>query len=191
YRVRAAYVSPYRRAMETAELALRGSGVPQTVLPELRELSLGQWEGCTVDDVRARDGDPYRAWLRAPHDCPPPDGEPLPDVHARVQAAVDHIAGAHPNGDDVLIVAHGGDQRLRVLSARVQLQRSVAAARGQRLAHRRAAAPPGQPERHWPPHWRPHPGPAAAREHRGHRPTGAMMVLLAMFGGTALLLYGI
>ncbi|HVG76957.1 MAG TPA: histidine phosphatase family protein [Patescibacteria group bacterium] len=108
YRVRAAYVSPYRRAVETAELALRGSDVPLTVLPELRELSLGQWEGCTVDDVRARDGDPYRAWLRAPHDCPPPDGEPLPDVHTRVQAAVDRIAAAHPNGDDVLIVAHGG-----------------------------------------------------------------------------------
>jgi alpha-ribazole phosphatase/probable phosphoglycerate mutase len=108
YRVRAAYVSPYRRAVETAEIALRDSGVPQTVLPELRELSLGQWEGCTVDDVRARDGDPYRAWLRAPHDCPPPDGEPLPDVHTRVQSAVDRIAAAHPNGDDVLIVAHGG-----------------------------------------------------------------------------------
>jgi len=108
YRVRAAYVSPYRRAVETAELALRGSDVPMTVLPELRELSLGQWEGCTVDDVRARYGSPSRAWLRAPHDCPPPDGEPLPDVHTRVQAAVDRIAAAHPNGDDVLIVAHGG-----------------------------------------------------------------------------------
>ena len=108
YRVRAADVSPYRRAVETAEIALRDSGVSQTVLPDLRELSLGQWEGCTVDDVRARDGDPYRAWLRAPHDCPPPDGEPLPDVHARVQAAVDRIAAAHPKGDDVLIVAHGG-----------------------------------------------------------------------------------
>ena len=108
YRLRAAYVSPYRRAVETAEIALRGTGVPQVVLPELRELSLGQWEGCTVDDVRSRDGDPYRAWLRAPHDCPPPDGEPLPDVNARVQSAVSRIAAAHPNGDDVLIVAHGG-----------------------------------------------------------------------------------
>jgi broad specificity phosphatase PhoE len=108
YRVRAAYVSPYCRAVETAEIALQGTDVPLTVLPELRELSLGEWEGCTVDDVRARDGDPYRAWLRAPHDCPPPDGEPLPEVHARVQAAVDRIAAAHPNGDDVLIVSHGG-----------------------------------------------------------------------------------
>jgi alpha-ribazole phosphatase/probable phosphoglycerate mutase len=108
YRVRAAYVSPFRRARETAELALRGTGVPLVVLDELRELSLGAWEGCTVDEIRARDGDPYVAWLRAPHDCPPPGGEPLPGVSERVRAAVDRIAAAHPDGDDVLVVAHGG-----------------------------------------------------------------------------------
>ena len=108
YRVRAAYVSPFRRALETAELALEGTGMPLVVLEELRELSLGQWEGCTVDEIRAQDGDPYVAWLRAPHDCPPPGGEPLPVVSARVRAAIDRIAAAHPNGDDVLVVAHGG-----------------------------------------------------------------------------------
>src|SRR5262249_5867951 len=133
YRVAAAYVSPFRRARETAELALRvmggvpdvtdtvGSGgtVPSvwgrggrigapTVVDELRELSLGDWEGCTVDEVRAREGDPYRAWLRAPHDCPPPGGEPLPVVSARVRAAIERIAAAHPDGGDVLIVSHGG-----------------------------------------------------------------------------------
>src|SRR5262249_12970873 len=108
YRVRAAYVSPYRRARETAELALAGTGVPVVVLEELRELSLGRWEGCTVDEVRAQDGDPYVAWLRAPHDCPPPDSEPLPVVSDRVRAAVERIAAAHPNGDDVLVVSHGG-----------------------------------------------------------------------------------
>ena len=108
YRVRAAYVSPFRRALETAELALRGTGVPLVVLEELRELSLGQWEGCTVDEIRAQDGDPYVAWLRAPHDCPPPGGEPLPVVSERVRAAIDRIAAAHRKGDDVLVVAHGG-----------------------------------------------------------------------------------
>ena len=108
YRVGAAYVSPFSRAVETAELALRGSGVPLTVVEELRELSLGTWEGCTVDEIRAQDGDPYVAWVRAPHDCPPPGGEPLPVVSVRVRAALDRIAAAHPRGDDVLVVAHGG-----------------------------------------------------------------------------------
>jgi len=108
YRIAAAYVSPFRRARETAEVALAGTGVPVTPVEELRELSLGEWEGCTVDEVRAREGDPYRAWLLAPHDCPPPGGEPLDAVSARVRAAIDHISALHPNGDDVLVVAHGG-----------------------------------------------------------------------------------
>jgi broad specificity phosphatase PhoE len=107
-RVAAAYVSPFRRARETAELALRESGVRLTVIEELRELSLGAWEGCTVDEIRAQAGDPYRAWVRAPHDCPPPGGEPLPAVGERVRAALERIAAAHPDGDDVLVVSHGG-----------------------------------------------------------------------------------
>jgi phosphoserine phosphatase len=108
YRVTAAYVSPFHRARETAEIALRESGVPLTVIEELRELSLGAWEGCTVEEIRAQEGDPYRAWLRAPHDCPPPGGEPLPVVSDRVRAAVERIAAEHGRGDDVLLVSHGG-----------------------------------------------------------------------------------
>lgn len=108
FNVAGVYVSPFRRARETAEVALAGTGVPLVPLEELRELSLGEWEGCTVDEVRARDGDPYRAWLLAPRDCPPPGGEPLDAVSSRVRGAIDRIAAAHPNGEDVLVVAHGG-----------------------------------------------------------------------------------
>ena len=108
YRVTRAYVSPLRRAIETAEIALAGTGIPLVPLVDLRELSLGRWEGCTVAEIRSQEGDPYRAWLRAPVDCPPPEGERLDDVCARMLSAVDTIAAAHPNGDDVLVVAHGG-----------------------------------------------------------------------------------
>jgi phosphoserine phosphatase len=107
-RLAAAYVSPMRRAFETATIALEGTRVPLVPIDELRELSLGEWEGCTVDEVSARDGDPYRRWVRAPLDCPPPGGEALPEVCGRVLRAIDRIALAHANGDDVLIVAHGG-----------------------------------------------------------------------------------
>jgi broad specificity phosphatase PhoE len=108
YRLAAAYVSPFRRAVETAEVALEGTGVPLVPLPELRELSLGEWEGCTVEEISGQAGDPYRAWLLAPHDCPPPGGEPLDAVSARVRAAVDRIAAAHAPRDDVAVIAHGG-----------------------------------------------------------------------------------
>jgi broad specificity phosphatase PhoE len=108
YRVAAAYASPMRRALETAEIALGGTGIPVVPLPDLRELSLGEWEGRTVDEIRRSPGDPYRAWLRAAERCAPPGAEPLEDVRRRVLAAVERIAGAHPNGDDVLVVAHGG-----------------------------------------------------------------------------------
>jgi phosphoserine phosphatase len=108
YRLAAAYVSPFRRAVETAEVALEGTGVPLVPLPELRELSLGEWEGCTVEEISGQAGDPYRAWLLAPHDCPPPGGEPLDAVSARVRAAIERIASAHAPGDDVAVIAHGG-----------------------------------------------------------------------------------
>ncbi|MBI1845918.1 MAG: histidine phosphatase family protein [Candidatus Rokubacteria bacterium] len=118
----AAYVSPMRRARETAEIALAGAAramrsdpralpvpsVPLIAVEELRELSLGEWEGYTVDEIRARDGDPYQAWLRAPLDCPPPGAEPLDAVCERVVRAIDRIVATHHRGEDVLVVAHGG-----------------------------------------------------------------------------------
>lgn len=102
------YVSPFERARHTAEIALAGLGLPLTVVDDLRELSLGEWEGCTVEEIRTRPGDPYARWVRDPVQCLPPGGEPLADVQARVLRAVERITAAHPNGDDVLIVSHGG-----------------------------------------------------------------------------------
>jgi len=107
-RLAAAYVSPMERARETAEIALEGAGVPLTPMEELRELSLGEWEGCSAEEIMRREGDPYRAWLRAPVDCSPPGAEPLDAVCARVLRAVDRIAATHRDGEDVLVVAHGG-----------------------------------------------------------------------------------
>jgi broad specificity phosphatase PhoE len=109
-RLAAVYVSPLRRARETTRIVLEtwGSALPVVSVDELRELSLGQWEGRTVDEIKGQEGDPYLAWLRAPHDCLPPGGEPLDRVAARVRQALDRIAAAHAEEDEVLVVAHGG-----------------------------------------------------------------------------------
>ena len=56
----AAYVSPMERALDTATIALAGTGVPIVPMDELRELCLGEWEGFTIGEISGRDGDPYR-----------------------------------------------------------------------------------------------------------------------------------
>ena len=104
----AVYTSPLERARRTAEIAAAGLGVPLTPVDDLRELSLGDWEGRTVEEVRALPGDPYEQWVRDPVACLPPGAEPLPEVQARVVSAMADIAAAHPNGQRVLIVCHGG-----------------------------------------------------------------------------------
>jgi probable phosphoglycerate mutase len=104
----AVYASPLERARRTAEIAAAGLGVPITLVDDLRELSLGEWEGCTVEQIRTLPGDPYARWVRDPVACLPPGGEPLTQVQARVVRVVDEIAVAHSNGEDVLVVCHGG-----------------------------------------------------------------------------------
>ncbi|HZP37999.1 MAG TPA: histidine phosphatase family protein [Methylomirabilota bacterium] len=107
-RVAHVYASPLQRARRTAEIARGDAAVPLTLVDDLRELSLGDWEGRTVEEIRTRPGDPYGRWVRDPVLGCPPGGEPLESVQARVLRAVAAIAAAHPDGEDVLIVSHGG-----------------------------------------------------------------------------------
>ncbi|HSB43106.1 MAG TPA: histidine phosphatase family protein [Methylomirabilota bacterium] len=107
-RIAHVYTSPLERARRTAEIAVAGLDLPLTVVADLRELSLGEWEGCTVEEIRTRPGDPYAQWVRDPVQCRPPGGEPLAQVQARALQAVDRIASAHPDGEAILIVSHGG-----------------------------------------------------------------------------------
>ncbi|MFQ5946907.1 MAG: histidine phosphatase family protein [Anaerolineae bacterium] len=106
--VRAIYASPLARARETAEVVARGQGLPITVVDELRELSLGTWEGRTVDDVLATEGQAYWSWKERPYDCPPPEGEHLEDVARRVLPVMEGIVATHPDGEEALVVSHGG-----------------------------------------------------------------------------------
>lgn len=107
-RCRHVYASPLERARKTAEAAAAELGVAVALVDGLRELSLGDWEGRSVEEIRALPGDPYTQWVRDPVRHCPPGGEPLPAVQARVIRAVEAIAAAHPDGEDVLVVAHGG-----------------------------------------------------------------------------------
>ncbi len=107
-RVGAIYSSPLRRARETAEIVAKERGLTVTLVDELRELSLGVWEGRTVDDVLTTEADAYRNWRERPYDCPPPEGEHIADVVGRILPVIERIVVSHPDGDEALVVAHGG-----------------------------------------------------------------------------------
>jgi len=104
----AVYTSPLQRARRTAEIVAAESGLPVLCVDDLRELSLGSWEGCTVDEIRAMPGDPYARWVRDPVAGLPPGGEPLEEVQRRVTRAIGDITAAHSDRERVLVVCHGG-----------------------------------------------------------------------------------
>ena len=104
-----------QRARRTAEIALaRCSACRSRCVDELRELSLGEWEGCTVEEIRARPGDPYARWVRDPVRVPAARRRAARRrAGARGPGRRPHRAPRIPNGDDVLVVCpRRRDQRL-------------------------------------------------------------------------------
>jgi 2,3-bisphosphoglycerate-dependent phosphoglycerate mutase len=103
----ALYTSPLRRARDTALACGTAVGLDPVPVDGLREVGLGDWEGLTLDTVRAQQGDHYGRWLDAPVDHPPPGGESMASLAERVRAALDALSRRHADGR-VLVVSHGG-----------------------------------------------------------------------------------
>jgi broad specificity phosphatase PhoE len=103
----ALYTSPLSRARDTAAACAATLGLAPTPVDDLREMSLGDWEGLTVEAVVEREGDHYWRWLTSPADHPPPGGEPVERFQGRVAAALARLTARHPD-ESVLAVTHGG-----------------------------------------------------------------------------------
>ena len=76
------------------------------LLPQLVEISYGEWEGRTGEDILTTDRELYEAWWQHPATVAPPGGETLNQVDSRCRAAWDYIR-SHMTGDTA-VVAHGG-----------------------------------------------------------------------------------
>src|SRR5437764_2409246 len=59
----AVYSSDLRRARETAEAVAQAQGVDLVQLAELREVSVGSWEGLTREEAATRFPEGFRRWL--------------------------------------------------------------------------------------------------------------------------------
>jgi broad specificity phosphatase PhoE len=91
-------VSPFPRAVQTANIALAGRRVPHEVDPELGDVRLGDLEGWTLADYRA-----YKA-AHEDRNTPFPGGESLNDAARRYAAAFERILDR--NERVTLVVCH-------------------------------------------------------------------------------------
>ena len=112
--IRAAFTSPAKRAVRTAELARLADATPD---PDLWEWDYGGYEGLTTAEIRSeRPG--WYLWRDGviPGDAEHP-GETLAEVGKRADAVLSRVRPLlSGNGGDVALVGHG--HMLRVLTAR-------------------------------------------------------------------------
>lgn len=98
-----AYVSPLRRAQQTASFL--PASIPRVTLPDLPEVSLGDWEGLTWAEVEQAWPDAAARKLANWFNVPAPGGETWDQVRERAQRVMDRVrAGPFP----AVIVAHHG-----------------------------------------------------------------------------------
>jgi alpha-ribazole phosphatase len=97
------FVSPMRRAIETAEHLDHNAETD----PDLREIDFGQWEGRSFDEIRASDKDnKIDGWSNFDPEFSFPDGESLGAFVARIARAADRLASN--TSDTVVVITHGG-----------------------------------------------------------------------------------
>ncbi|HEU4368273.1 MAG TPA: histidine phosphatase family protein [Methylomirabilota bacterium] len=122
----AVFSSDLTRARRSAEIVGAPHGLAPTVVPALREMAMGRWEGLTAAEIQAREPQAFAEWMARVGEFPFPEGESVPDLLARAAPAFDAIAAALA-GRPVAIVAHGGTNRALLCRAlRLPLGRLLA-----------------------------------------------------------------
>jgi probable phosphoglycerate mutase len=102
--------SDLSRARETADAIGARAGVPVTLDPRLREISLGAWEGLTGEEARERYPAEHAAWV-AGEDIARGGGETYRQAGARASACLRDVVDEAPEGATVVAVTHGGTAR--------------------------------------------------------------------------------
>ncbi len=105
----------YRCRVAADQIALLQEVQPK-YLQELRELHIGTWEGQAWQQLQRDYPELWQARLDDIVNVAPPAGESVLQMAQRVRPAVAQIIAAH-SGQEVVIVAHGGVNRVILLDA--------------------------------------------------------------------------
>lgn len=106
--------SPLSRARETADPVAAAQGKKVGVFGGLAEIHFGEWEGMTVDEIRAVDEDAFdRIYESGLDEARGSTGETFGEAGKRLAATVDEIT-ADTDADPIGIFTHGGVARAYV-----------------------------------------------------------------------------
>ena len=100
------YSAGNQGSRETAEILAAANSNRIRILPGLRGVSFGLWEGQLVTDVRHRHRRIFNQWQREPSSISPPEGEEMDCAIRRTHSAVRSISRKHRLGT-VCVVAPG------------------------------------------------------------------------------------
>jgi broad specificity phosphatase PhoE len=101
----AVYSSPLKRAWSTASILAGPLGLQVQPLEGIIDIDYGRWQGLSLDEAAADDGNLYRLWLESPQLVTFPQGESLEQVRQRAFGAVEAVAQKHP-GQTILLASH-------------------------------------------------------------------------------------
>jgi probable phosphoglycerate mutase len=98
--------SPLQRTRQTAEAIAHTTGLEINFDTDWYELSFGDWDGKSIEEVKAESPDDYQAWLNS-SSYRPGGGESYDEASIRIDEALDKLVAQYP-GKKVVVVTHNG-----------------------------------------------------------------------------------
>lgn len=112
----AIYASDLNRAMVTAEAIGQRFGLAVQPEAAFRELSFGDWEGLTYQQIVENWEDAMANFLQHPDIMEIPGGESFPEVQRRATTRLNELIKKH-DGQTIVVVAHGAVLRTMLTAA--------------------------------------------------------------------------
>ncbi|MFA0813489.1 histidine phosphatase family protein [Microbulbifer epialgicus] len=99
--------SPLGRCQAFAAQLGHKRKLPVDIVPGIREISFGEWEGQAIDKIWTEHKTLCNAWSREPEKHCPPGGEPFTSFRSRVLQTISELSVRY-SGESLLLVTHGG-----------------------------------------------------------------------------------
>ncbi len=119
-KIAAVYASDLIRSVKGAEIISRKLGLGFTSVRELRERSVGAWEGLTAEEIEQRYPAEYALWRADFLNYRPPGGESVRDVQGRILPVYRGLVADHA-GQEIAVLLHGGVNRI-ILADAIELE---------------------------------------------------------------------